>query len=63
MKKLLQTDTFRLWESNLKDLRARKITATRLFRLANSLAGDVSAIGEGISELRIYYSVGYRIYF
>jgi len=58
-----QTDTFRLWESKLKDRRARTIIATRLMRLAEGLAGDVAPIGEGISEIRIHYGPGYRIYF
>lgn len=38
------------------------ITA-RLYRIANSLFGDTSPVGEGISELRIHYGPGYRVYF
>jgi putative addiction module killer protein len=60
---LKQTETFRLWESKLKDRRARTIIATRLMRLAEGLAGDVAPIGEGVSELRIHYGPGYRVYF
>lgn len=37
--------------------------ATRLTRVANGLEGDVKAVGEGISELRIDYGPGYRVYF
>jgi putative addiction module killer protein len=59
---LKQTDTFRKWEQNLRDQRARATIAARLFRLANGLAGDVSPVGK-ISELRIHYGPGYRIYF
>ena len=60
---LKQTETFRNWETKLKDRRARTIIATRLMRLAEGLAGDVAPVGEGVSELRIHRGPGYRIYF
>ena len=60
---LKQTETFRLWESKLKDRRARTIIATRLMRLAEGLVGDVASVGEGVSELRIHFGPGYRVYF
>jgi putative addiction module killer protein len=63
MLQLKQTATFRKWERKLKDEKTRAIIAARLFRLANGLPGDVSSIGNGISELRIHYGPGYRIYF
>ncbi len=58
-----QTETFRTWERKLKDERARAAIAARLFRLANGLAGDVAPIGGGVSELRIQFGPGYRVYF
>jgi len=58
-----QTETFRKWRSRLKDERARAMVASRLDRLAFGNPGDVKPIGQGISELRIDYGPGYRIYF
>jgi putative addiction module killer protein len=58
-----QTETFRIWESKLRDTRARTLIAARLFRLAEGLTGDAASVGEGVSELRIHYGPGYRIYF
>jgi len=60
---LKQTSTFQNWFSRLKDQRAiAKITA-RLDRLAYGLPSDVKPVGKGISELRIDYGPGYRVYF
>lgn len=58
-----QTEVFRKWRSQLKDDRACALIASRLDRLGFGHAGDVESVGEGISELRIHYGPGYRIYF
>jgi putative addiction module killer protein len=58
-----QTETFRKWRIRLKDERIRALIASRLDRLAFGNAGDVKPVGQGISELRIDYGPGYRIYF
>ncbi len=63
MIELKQTETFAKWESRLRDKRARTVIATRLARLAHGLPGDVEPVGEGVSELRIHYGPGYRVYF
>lgn len=63
MLELRQTSVFRTWWTKLRDVRARAIVAARLNRLAYGLAGDVAPVGEGISELRIHYGPGYRVYF
>lgn len=42
---------------------ARAVIASRLDRLAQGHTGDVAPVGEGISELRIHYGPGYRVYF
>ena len=57
-----QTETFRKWRTRLKDERARALIASRLDRLAFGNAGDVRPVGQGISELRIDYGPGYRVY-
>jgi putative addiction module killer protein len=58
-----QTETFRRWRIRLRDQRIRALIASRLDRLAYGNAGDVKPVGQGISELRIDYGPGYRIYF
>lgn len=63
MIELKQTETFRKWWTRLKDRRAVGVIFARLDRLAYGHAGDAEAIGEGISELRIHYGPGYRVYF
>jgi len=58
-----QTEVFRKWRIRLRDERTRALIAARLDRLAFGLAGDVKPVGQGISELRIDYGPGYRVYF
>ena len=63
MLELRQTETFRTWWMRLKDERARGLIFSRLERLAYGHTGDIAAVGEGVSELRIHYGPGYRVYF
>lgn len=63
MVEIKQTETFEKWWARLKDERARGFILSRLGRLAYGHIGDVEPIGHGISELRIHYGPGYRIYF
>ena len=63
MNELKQTETFRKWRARLKDQRVKALIASRLDRLAFGHAGDAEPVGQGISELRIHYGPGYRIYF
>jgi len=58
-----QTETFAKWLSELRDRQARARIQTRIDRLQLGLAGDVKPVGEGVSELRIDFGPGYRIYF
>ncbi len=63
MKIIQQTPVYQKWESHLKDRRVKAFIAARIFRLANGQPGDVKSVGDNISELRIHYGPGYRIYF
>lgn len=63
MIEIKQTETFRKWRLQLKDDRARGLIASRLDRLGFGHIGDAESVGQGISELRIHYGPGYRIYF
>jgi len=63
MIEIKQTATYQKWQGKLKDQRAKALIAARVFRLANSLPGDVKSVGQGVSELRIHFGPGYRVYF
>ncbi len=63
MFEITQTETFRKWRMRLKDDRVRGLIASHLDRLAFGHAGDVKPVGQGVSELRIHYGPGYRVYF
>ncbi len=58
-----QTAIFRVWLDNLADKRATERIAQRIVRLQAGLIGDAKPVGEGVSELRIDYGPGYRLYF
>lgn len=60
---LLKTDTFDKWFRGLRDARAKAGIDERLERLANGNPGDVKPVGSGVSELRIDYGPGYRLYY
>jgi putative addiction module killer protein len=58
-----KTDVFAQWLDELRDIRARARVQARIQRLAAGNPGDVKPVGEGISEMRIDYGPGYRVYF
>jgi putative addiction module killer protein len=57
------TDDFEKWFIGLRDRKAVARIKSRIDRLQIGLLGDVKPVGEGVSELRIDYGPGYRIYF
>ena len=58
-----QTEAFEDWLASLKDVRARAKIFTRIDRLINGNPGDVKAVGNGVSEMRIDHGQGYRVYY
>lgn len=58
-----QTSRFTTWLAGLRDQRARARILKRLDRARAGNLGDVAPVGEGVSEMRIFYGPGYRIYF
>lgn len=58
-----QTATFSDWLKGLRDANARARIIVRIRRLELGNPGDVKPIGEGVSELRVDYGPGYRVYF
>lgn len=62
MFKILKTEIYEKWFSRLKDKKAKALIDIRLARLEKGNFGDISPVGEGVSELRIHYGAGYRIY-
>ena len=59
---VVRTDVFIDWVKRLRDREAKVRIAKRLDRLAAGNAGDVKPVGGGVSELRIAYGPGYRLY-
>lgn len=63
MYEIRKTDTYAQWLDGLRDIHARARVLARVERLAAGNSGDVKPVGEGVSELRIDYGPGYRVYF
>jgi putative addiction module killer protein len=63
MPQVIRTADFDAWLLALRDARGRARIAARLLRLAAGNPGDVAPVGAGLSELRIDFGPGYRVYF
>lgn len=63
MIEIRQTEVFARWLNGLRDSRAYGRILARIRRLSLGNPGDVKPVGEGVSEMRIDYGPGYRVYF
>jgi putative addiction module killer protein len=63
MVEIRKTEIFAKWLDGLDDIRARARILVRIERLAAGNPGDVKPVGEGVSEMRIDYGPGYRVYY
>lgn len=63
MIEIRKTDIYAKWLDSLSDIHARARILARVERLATGNPGDVKPVGEGVSELRIDYGPGYRVYY
>jgi len=61
--KVRQSSVYQKWIEGLRDERARYRINARIRRLEEGNPGDVKPAGEGISEIRIDYGPGYRVYY
>ena len=63
MVEVVKSTSFENWLTGLKDRQARLRVIARIERLADGNAGDVKPVGSGVSELRLDFGPGYRVYF
>ncbi len=63
MIEIRETDVYHEWFETLKDKRAKARIDIRIRRVSLGNYGDVRPVGKGVSELRIDYGPGYRVYF
>lgn len=63
MLEVRETGVFSRWLRGLKDRAVRTRVLIRIRRLSLGNPGDVAPIGEGVSEMRIHYGPGYRVYY
>ena len=63
MFEIFRSETFDVWLRELHDIRARARIEARILRLSQGNPGDVKSVGSGVSEMRIDYGPGYRVYF
>jgi putative addiction module killer protein len=63
MSSILTTEVFDSWFASLKDMQAVRRVQARIDRAEDGNFGDCEPVGAGVSEMRIHYGPGYRVYF
>lgn len=63
MIEIRQTETFSKWLANLRDIWAKARVMVRIDRISLGLIGDLKPVGDSVSELRIDYGPGYRLFY
>lgn len=63
MVEVRKTDEFASWLSALRDIRAKAKVLARISNMENGNFGDCEPVGKGVSESKIHYGPGYRLYF
>jgi putative addiction module killer protein len=63
VKKVRKTSVYKKWYKKLKDRTGKALIDARINRLQDGNAGDSSPIGDCLSEMRIHYGPGYRVYY
>lgn len=63
MYSILTTEQFDDWFESLRDRKAKSLVQVRIDRMEGGNFGDCQPVGNGVSELRIHYGAGYRVYF
>jgi len=63
MHSIQTTEIFDAWYDDLRDMQAKRRIQVRIDRAEDGNFGDCEPVGAGVSEMRIHYGPGYRIYF
>jgi putative addiction module killer protein len=63
MNSIHTTEVFDTWFAKLRDQHAKRRIQARIDRAEGGNFGDCEAVGDGVSEMRIHYGPGYRVYF
>ena len=63
MLEIFRSQTFDCWLRDLRDIRARARVEARILRLSRGNPGDAKPVASGVTEMRIDYGPGYRVYF